>query len=121
MFLRWYREGRKGSRPVLPAPGFKWSETPALNREIWRKHHRKSSAQVREAFDASYAEILLVAKSISPRSLLAPGGHAWTGKSPLATYLGANTSSHYRTAAKIIRRWTRASSRRATLGRGRPS
>ena len=96
---------------MLPAPGFKWSETPALNREVWRKHRRKASAQVREAFDASYAEVLLEANAIRPKSLLTPGEHAWTGKSPLATYLGANTSSHYRTAAKIIRRWNRGSSR----------
>jgi hypothetical protein len=111
MFLRWYREGQRGLRPVLPAPGFKWRETPALNREIWRKHRKKSSAQVRKAFDASYAEILLVVKAMSPRSLLTAGAHAWTGKSSLATYVGANTSSHYRTAAKFIRRWHRGSLR----------
>lgn len=33
MVLRWHREGQKGT-VEMPAPGYKWSETPALNHEI---------------------------------------------------------------------------------------
>jgi len=47
MFLRWFREGQAGKRPTLPAPGFKWSETPALNCAIWPKHHGRPTKAIR--------------------------------------------------------------------------
>ena len=107
MFLRWYWEGLRGGEPALPAPGFKWNQTPELNRAIWRKHRRKSTKRVLVAFEASYKEILAVAQKLSPDELFAPGHFAWTRKNALVTYLGANTFSHYRTATKILRRWLR--------------
>jgi hypothetical protein len=105
MFLHWYREGREGGRPVLPAPGFKWNQTPELNREIWRKHRRKSIQKVFAEFEKSYEEVLTVARQLSPKELLTPGHYGWTGKHPLTTYLAPNTCSHYRTATKILKRW----------------
>jgi hypothetical protein len=105
MFLRWYREGRRGGTPAMPAPGYKWGQTPALNRAIWRKHHRESVATVLSRFDASYREILSLARRLSPEDLLVPGRFAWTGKLPLSAYLGPNTCSHYRTAGKFLKRW----------------
>jgi len=107
MFLRWYREGRRGRTPAMPAPGYKWGQTPALNRAIWRKHHRESVATVLSRFDASYREILSLARRLSPEDLLVPGRFAWTGKLPLSAYLGPNTCSHYRTAGKFLKRWQR--------------
>ncbi len=106
MFLGWYREGLSGKQPDLPAPGYKWNETPRLNKEIWRRHRDKPWMQVRHDFDASYREILELAQSLSENQLLNPGRFAWTGKNPLTTYLGANTVSHYRTATSILKRWT---------------
>jgi hypothetical protein len=110
MFLRWHRAGLAGKQPQMPAPGYKWSETPRLNHEIWRRHKDASWKRTRAAFDASYQEILALAKSLREEELLEPGRFAWTKKNPLTTYLGANTASHYRTAVKIIKRWQRRSS-----------
>jgi len=116
MFLRWYREGREGGSPALPAPGYKWNQTPALNRAIQRKHCRKSLKRVLEEFDASYDEIVTLARELTPKQLLTPGVFAWTGKNPLATYLTPNTCSHYRTAGKILKRWLKGQ-RRSQPGR----
>lgn len=107
MFLRWYREGRRGGSPALPAPGYKWGQTRALNRAIWRKHHRESVATVLTRFEASYREILSPTRPLSADDLPAAGRFAWTGKLPLSAYLGPNTCSHYRTASKILKRWLR--------------
>jgi hypothetical protein len=107
MFLRWYRDGLEGVEPSMPAAGYKWNETPRLNRAIWRKHRRASWSSVRRRFDASYEEILALSKSLPEEALLSPGQFAWTKANPLVTYLGANTSSHYRTATKILKRWLR--------------
>ncbi len=108
MFLSWYREGKGGGHPVLPAPGYKWNQTPELNHAIWSKHRKKSLKRVLGDFDASYDEILSVARDLAEKQLLKPGCYAWTGAIPLASYLGPNTCSHYRTACKILKRWLRA-------------
>jgi len=107
MFLLWYREGRGGVPPALPAPGYKWNQTPELNQAIWNKHRRKPVKRVLEEFYASYEEILSLVRVMPSKQLLEPGYFAWTGKNPLTTYLAPNTCSHYRTATKILKRWLR--------------
>jgi hypothetical protein len=106
MFLQWYDDGLRGRAPSMPAPGYKWSETPRLNRAIWQKHRHRSRASVRADFDAGYARIVAIVEQLSAGQLLEPGHFPWTGRYPLTTYLGANTVSHYRFAAKVLRRWS---------------
>jgi hypothetical protein len=107
MFLDWYDDGLRGSRPELPAPGYKWSETPRLNRAIWRRNRSRTAEAVRADFDSGYRRILRIVEHLSPEQLLEPGQFAWTGEHPLTTYLGPNTASHYRFARRVIRRWLR--------------
>jgi hypothetical protein len=105
MFLGWYRLGRDGGDPILPAAGYTWRQTPALNEAIWRKHGSRPLTEVLKEFDRSYAEILSLVNALSVEDLFTPGRFAWTRDHPLTTYLVPNTSSHYRTAAKILKRW----------------
>jgi len=105
MFLSWYADGLRGATPDLPAPGYKWNETPRLNRSIWLKHRMRSPAAVRADFDAGYNRILDLVTTLSAEKLLAPGQFEWTGKHPLAAYLGPNSASHYRFASRVIKRW----------------
>jgi hypothetical protein len=107
MFLRWYREGREGRRPALPAPGYKWSETPALNRAIRQKYRHWSYDRALRAFERSYEPVRALAASLPPKVLFTRGYFGWTGTAPLATYLAANTASHYRFARKVLARWLR--------------
>ena len=105
MFLTWYEDGLRGTTPKMPAEGYKWNETPKLNRAIWAKHRFQSSAAVRAAFDDGFDRILEIVEALSPEHLLLPGQFSWTGKNSLATYLTPNTASHYRFALKVIKRW----------------
>ncbi|RPI26864.1 MAG: DfsB family protein [Acidobacteria bacterium] len=105
MFLGWYDAGVKGAIPELPAPGYKWNETPRLNRGIWLKHRTRSLSSVRSDFDSGYRRILEIVQGLSGEQLLLPGYFDWTGSHGLTTYLGANTASHYRFAMKVIKRW----------------
>jgi hypothetical protein len=109
MFLRWHREGREGRRPALPAPGYTWRETPALNRAIWQQHRRTSYGRALRDFERSYEQLLALASSLPPKALFEPGHIGWSGTAPLATYLSANTASHYRFARKVLTRWLRRS------------
>lgn len=110
MFLRWFEAGKAGEAPEMPAPGYKWNETPRLNREIQSRHARLSTKRVLAEFHESYAEIFSLARSLSEEEIFRPGSFAWTGKNPLVSYLGANTASHYRTASKILKRWLKSQS-----------
>lgn len=108
LFLDWHRAGLEGERPPMPAPGFKWSETPRLNRAIWRKHAGRPTGEVRAELESSHAEVLSLAKELSSDELLRAGQFAWTGSNALVTYLAANTASHYRFAVKVVKRWQRS-------------
>lgn len=105
MFLGWYEDGLKGATPQMPAPGYKWSQTPRLNRAIWEKHRARSSVAVRADFDSGHSRIVQIVEALSAAQLLESGHYAWTGRHPLATYIGPNTASHYRFAIKAIKRW----------------
>jgi hypothetical protein len=107
MFLQWHRRGVAGETPAMPAEGYKWNQTPVLNRAIWQKRKDESWKKVRADFDKSYAEVLSLAKKLSERQLLTPGYFAWTKRHPLTSYLAPNTCMHYRTASKILKRWLR--------------
>lgn len=107
LLLGWYRDGFEGRVPEMPAPGYKWNETPRLNREIQLKHKDRLSDELWEELEASHAEVMELARELSSDELLMPGMFAWTGKNALVTYLGANTASHYRFACKVLKRWVK--------------
>ncbi len=119
LFLGWYGEGLRGGTPHLPAEGYKWSELARLNRAIQAEHVDRPTDEVRADFQRSYAEVLAILEGASEAELLEPGRFAWTGSHGLVTYAGGNTSSHYRFARKVLRRWLKgvAGSRRERASR----
>lgn len=119
MFLGWYQDGLRGATPEMPAPGYKWSETPRLNLAIWEKNRSRSPDAVRADFESGYNHILQVVEALSPKQLLTPGHFQWTGKHSLTTYLGPNTASHYRFATKAIKRWLKGAAA-PSMGAARP-
>jgi hypothetical protein len=70
MCLGWYRAGQIGEVPALPAPGFKWNQTPALNQKIYEQYRDKPLAEIQTLFKDSHSEILGVIEGLSsaPRS-----------------------------------------------------
>jgi hypothetical protein len=107
MFLRWHAEGLEGRRPDMPAPGYKWNETPKLNRAIQKKHRDRSWESVLAGFSETHERVMQVVRRLSEAELLEPGHFEWTGRNAIVTYIGANTASHYRFASKALRRWSR--------------
>jgi len=111
MLLRWFDEGRDGHRPEMPAPGFKWNETPALNRAIQQRHADEPVGAALNKFETSCETLHALARELKPSELLEPGHFAWTGKLPLMTYFAANTCSHYHFASKVLKRWMKGQKR----------
>ena len=113
MFLRWYREGLRGGEPALPAPGFKWNQTPELNQQIFEKHQNRELDDVLAEFKKSFKQIHGVIQKLSDKDLFTPGKYAWTKKNTMGTYMVSATSSHYHWAWKEIRKGFRAKEKAA--------
>lgn len=108
MVLGWYRAGLHGEIPELPAPGYKWNQTPQLNQMIYEKHRDRPLDEVIEQFQASHREILGVIHELSNEKLFTAGQYAWAGKNTIGTYFVSATSSHYLWAGKEIRKGLKA-------------
>ncbi len=104
MVLSWHAAGLQGETPELPAPGFKWNQTPALNQQIFEKHRDRSLAEILEQFQTSHEEILGIIQGLSNEELFTASQFAWTKKNTLGTYFVSATSSHYLWARQEIRK-----------------
>jgi hypothetical protein len=111
LFLAWYRAGLRGEPVATPAAGYMWKETSRLNRDLQKRLARTSWNQAIKDFHHSYTEIHNVARQIKEAELLERRRYTWTGSTNVAAYLAANTTSHYRTGTKILRRWQRSQAR----------
>jgi hypothetical protein len=108
MVLEWYRAGLRGENPELPAPGYKWNQTPQLNQLIYEKHRDRPLDEVMEQLQASHREILGVIQELSNEELFTTGRYTWTQKNTMGTYFVSATSSHYLWARKEIRKGIKA-------------
>ncbi len=102
MVILWVKSGYEGKTIPIPAEGFKWSELPGLNENIYQEHKEESSSEVLAKFDHSYHQILDLLNSISEQDLFTPGLHKWQNKNMLAAYFKSAMSSHYLWARKEI-------------------
>ena len=102
MLLGWYTEGKKGKQPVMPAEGYGWKDTPALNKRIWQDYQEYSLEEVRSLLDISYEAVQKIILKHSDKDLFEKKKYKWTGSTSLAAYLIANTSSHYNWAYRLI-------------------
>jgi hypothetical protein len=105
LFLGWYKAGRQGERPAVPAPGVGWGELDRLNRQIYEQNRKRDLADVLADFHASYAQVLAVIESMPEDEIFAPGRYDWLGEQALVGPILANTANHYRWAKGHIRAW----------------
>ena len=104
MCLSWHTAGLKGLTPAVPGEGFKWSQLPALNKQIYEKHRDRPLAEILKDFRRSYQQMLKTVPVISEDDLFTPGRYAWTKTSTLGAYFISATSSHYDWARKEVRK-----------------
>ena len=105
MMLRWYEEGMKGAKPVMPAEGYTWKTTPALNAVIWERYQSRCLEDVRSALECSHLRICEIIASHSNEELFSKRLYHWTGTTSLGAYVISATSSHYEWALRLLRRF----------------
>jgi hypothetical protein len=104
LFMGWHESGLRGETPSMPASGYKWSQTPALNQAIYAAHCRESLAEARAGFEASHQRVTAFVNALSNEDIFERGRYPWTQQNALSTYLIPATSSHYHWALTEIRK-----------------
>ncbi len=102
--LDWIEAGRRGEKPVTPAPGYTWQETPRLNADIIKTARRDSYDQTRARLKTGIERVLATIETLDDTELLEPGVFEWAGKWPIARWVSINTARQYTTARTYVRR-----------------
>lgn len=104
MMMEWYQLGMKGEKPDMPAKGYTWKTTPALNSWIWEKYKDIPLEEAKKNFKSSYEKVRSLIEKHSDEELFEKKRYKWTGTTSLGAYLVSATSSHYDWAIKLIKK-----------------
>ncbi len=108
LFLGWESVGRTGGKPQIPAAGYTFGETPALNESIYQRCRSDSWNDVDERLRSSHERAVVRIQDYEAEELFTKKRFAWTGTTSVGSYATSATSSHYAWASKHIRRWVKA-------------
>lgn len=111
MFLRWHAAGTKGENPRTPAEDLTWRQTPELNRRIYAQWRDAPWDKVIGELERTNAAVRKIALATSEADLFRKHLQPWMRVWPLARWIAANTSSHYRWARTHLRRFAKAAPR----------
>lgn len=100
----WVEAGRRGESPVIPAPGYRWHETPRLNAAIVLDARLDEYDAVLRRLEDGFERVLDTVESLSDVELLEPGAFDWAGKWPVSRWVSINTGRQYVTARTFVRR-----------------
>ncbi len=104
MFLKWEAAGSRGEKPPMPASGFSWAETPALNEAIYQRCKTDEWDDVVKRLHDSHAKVLTRLEAYDEDDLFTKKRFAWTKSTSVASYAISATSSHYSWATKLIKK-----------------
>ncbi len=105
MTLSWERAGSAGECPSIPADGYTFADTPALNEAIHQRTMNDAWDDVVARLQVTHAELRTVIEGYSDDDLFTKQRFAWTRSTSVGAYLVSATSSHYAWASKLIRKW----------------
>ena len=107
MLLDWERVGATGAKPVMPAKGFTWQQTPELNDTIYQRYADDTWDDVVARLRETHAEVIARIEQYDDEDLFTKRRYGWTGSTSVGAYAVSATSSHYAWATKHIRRFAR--------------
>ncbi len=108
MYMGWEVAGSAGEVVEMPAPGYAWGETPALNEAIFERAQHDSWKDVENRVQASHQKVLDVINSYKSDDLFTKKLYPWTGSTSVGSYTISASASHYAWASKLIRKWAKA-------------
>lgn len=108
MMMDWYKVGMAGQKPEMPAKGYSWKTTPALNKWIWEKYSQTPLAESQSLLVQSFNDVQEIIASHSNEELFEKKRYKWTGTTSMGSYFVSATSSHYDWALKLIKKAKKA-------------
>ena len=105
--IDWVIAGLNGDQPVVPAPGYKWNETPRLNADVIAENRGMTFDQLVEQLRVAYRRVLDMIEQLDDGQLMGAGTFAWAGKWPVARWISIGTTRQYTSARTAIRRMVR--------------
>lgn len=104
----WYTDGMSGKKPLIPAPGYTFKTTPALNLAIWEAYQATSLSEAKELLNRSHQHMLALIHRYTNEELFTKKYYKWTGTTSLGSYFVSATSSHYDWAIKKIKKFKKS-------------
>lgn len=115
LFLGWYGDGQAGKEVFFPAKGYKWNDLKRYNAELRRRQAQMTWQEALEALSAAHEALVHLMSRLDDAALyggpMKGANSAWT----TGRWAEAAGPSHYRSAAKYIRKRIR-DARGASLG-----
>lgn len=107
MTLSWEEAGSAGEKPAIPAEGFTFAETPALNEAIYQRTRNDAWDDSVARLRATHAGLMAVIDTYDSDDLFTKQRYPWTRTTSVGAYMVSATSSHYAWASKLIRKWAK--------------
>ena len=107
MMMDWYAKGMNGKKPDMPAKGYTWKTTPALNKWIRDEYKDISLEEAKMNCKSSYQQVRQLIERHNDDELFEKKRYKWTGSTSLGAYLISASSSHYDWAIKLIKKATK--------------
>jgi hypothetical protein len=106
MVISWYMDGLQNITPEVPGRGFKWNQLPLLNDAIYEQYKNFSYNEALKFFARTQNQIMSIINETDEEALLKPGLQPWMARNTLIAYLGSCTSSHYKWASGLIKKFS---------------
>lgn len=108
MFLLWEGAGSAGETIAMPAQGYTWKDTPALNKAIYLRVKDDGYETVVARLADSYRRVRSVVETYHDDDLFTKRRYKWTGSTSVGSYAVSATSSHYDWARKLVRKFKKS-------------
>lgn len=105
--MDWVEAGRRGEVPAIPAEGYNWRETPALNKSIAEQSQTLSYEHICQALKNEQTRLRHLIDSLSDQELTDVGQFQWAERWPVMRWISIGTSSQYAGARTLIRKTMR--------------
>ena len=102
--LNWYKEGMKGNKPDIPAKGYTFKDSPALNEKLYQEYKNIKWKELFDKFKISHNSLLKIIESHTNDELYTKKKYIWTGSTDMAVYFRSALSSHYVWAQGLIKK-----------------
>lgn len=104
LFFGWYEDGKAGKEVQTPAPGTKWNQLKPYNAKVYEAAAKQSWPDVLAQLKERHTAFLAFIDSLEDDVLYAKHIYPWTNEWTLGRWAESSGPSHYRSAAKFVRK-----------------